>query len=68
VRLADGKRCGFLGGATAGIRGMRLNYGCIGGGYLVGDVRRGGGAWTIRWSRNGRSGPLPFVAIATAWY
>lgn len=66
VRLPSGRVCGFLQGATSGIGGMRVNYGCAGGGYLVGDPARGR-AWTIRFARTLR-GKLTRVRLATVWY
>lgn len=41
LELADGTRCGFLTGATAGFEGKRLNYGCTDGSYLLGDPEVG---------------------------
>lgn len=37
LELADGSKCAFLQGATGGIGGKRLNYGCAGGWYILGD-------------------------------
>ncbi len=37
LELADGIRCTFLQGATAGIEGKRINYSCTDGWYIVGD-------------------------------
>lgn len=47
VRLADGTECGFMTGATAGVDGERLDYGCTDRSWLVGDLVPGD-RWTAR--------------------
>lgn len=44
----DGRRCTFLTGATAPMGGERINYGCVGGSYLIGTPHRRNPLWTIR--------------------
>jgi len=45
VELASGERCELLTGATAVFAGQRLNYGCEGGGYVIGELQRDGLVW-----------------------
>jgi hypothetical protein len=47
VRLSDGTVCGFMTGATAGVEGERLNYGCTDQSWLAGDLVPGD-VWTAR--------------------
>src|SRR5262249_48677240 len=47
VRLASGRWCEFLSGATSTIAGLRINYGCHGGGVLLGNAHRHSATWTI---------------------
>jgi hypothetical protein len=72
IETADGRRCVFLTGATAPMGGERINYGCIGGSYLIGSPDRQSPLWTIRSSatyipdRPGHPsaiGRFPLVAI-----
>ena len=46
LELADETNCGFLTGATAGIGGQRINYGCDDGWSVVGFPRRDT-IWTV---------------------
>jgi hypothetical protein len=48
IETTDGRRCVFLTGATAPMGGERINYGCVGGSYLVGSPDRSAPLWTIR--------------------
>ena len=41
VELADGSDCNFMTGATAGIDGERINYGCSDGEDILGDLMPG---------------------------
>jgi hypothetical protein len=66
VELADGERCGLLTGATAAVAGMRLNYGCEGGGWLVGDLDRGSPVWTANFYDE-RALATELVEVATVW-
>ena len=66
LQLRDGDRCGFVQGASATRRGLRLNYDCSSGGLLYGDARRGT-PWTILRAA-GEAGALRRVPIARAWY
>lgn len=66
LRLSNGQECGFVTGATSQIAGMRLNYGCKNGGWLVGDVRRGAGVWTILYAAKADDSLVRQVSIDTA--
>jgi len=48
IETTDGRRCVFLTGATAPMGGERINYGCVGGSYLIGSPDRRNPLWTIR--------------------
>jgi hypothetical protein len=48
IVTTSGRRCTFLTGATAPMGGERINYGCIGGAYLIGAPDRRNPLWTIR--------------------
>jgi hypothetical protein len=54
IETTDGRRCVFLTGATAPMGGERINYGCIGGSYLIGSPDRRNPLWTIRSARGYR--------------
>ena len=45
LELASGERCTMLTGATWAVAGLRVNYGCPGDVFVVGDLDRGGPAW-----------------------
>ena len=46
--LANGLRCTFLTGATSGVAGMRVNYGCDDGKtWIIGDVDRSLPKWRV---------------------
>lgn len=66
MELANGTRCGLLTGATAAVAGMRLNYGCEGGGWVVGDLHRGSSVWTANFYDKG-SLSTELVEVATVW-
>ncbi len=69
IQLASGKRCTFETGATGAVQGERINYGCVGGGVLVGTPSRSGRTWTILYQAgNTGTGPVERRAIAIAWY
>lgn len=73
--LADGTICGFMTGATGGLDGDRLNYGCTNGEWILGFPEAGadGGSWTAEFVF-GAVGANGFEAtdrhtenIATVW-
>jgi hypothetical protein len=70
IQLAQGQRCRAIRTGTSFIRGMRMNHGCDGGGFLVGPVNRAAPIWTILYGKkfNGDRTKLTRVAIHTAWW
>lgn len=68
VQLASGVRCTFETGATGLVDGKRINYGCIGGGVLVGPIGKGPAQWTALYQADPLSGPVVRQPVATAWY
>lgn len=47
ITLARGVTCGFSTGATGTVAGLRLNYGCSNGAWLLGDPIRTSALWHI---------------------
>jgi hypothetical protein len=47
IRLRHGVRCGLSTGATGVIAGLRLNYGCTNGAWLLGSPNRNSPLWRI---------------------
>lgn len=70
LELADGTTCGFLQGATKGFDGKRLNYGCSGSWYILGELQANP-VWTaekVMLSGDGSSiAQSALVQIRTAW-
>ena len=74
LETVDGARCTFLTGATSGVNGHRVAYGCVGGAYLLDDMQEGP-PWTATLVTLGlgSAGQPPAatssatVGIATAW-
>jgi hypothetical protein len=66
LELANGKRCVLLRGATTAFAGMRLNYGCVGGGSVIGDVDRSSPVWVVSYLDDGALA-TNLVAVAVAW-
>jgi hypothetical protein len=67
LELASGERCTMLTGATWGVAGMRVNYGCPGDVSVVGDIDRGGPAWKAFVLRAGEAA-MSQVEIRVAYY
>ncbi len=68
IKLADGKRCVALTGATGTIAGLGIGYGCEGGGVLVGEPHRGRPTWTIFYGSSFDAKALAQRPIADAWW
>jgi hypothetical protein len=68
LRLANGRWCLFLDGATSVIAGMRINYGCKGGKVLLGIPRRGSPTWTIFFAGGFNATQYQAVEIRSAWW
>jgi hypothetical protein len=66
IELANGDRCGLLTGATAVVAGMRINYGCEGGGSIVGELDRSAAVWTANYYDEQALG-TELVEVATVW-
>lgn len=67
VELASGERCTMLTGATWGVAGMRVNYGCPGDASIVGEIDRSAPAWRAFVLRAGAA-VMSQVAIRAAYY
>jgi hypothetical protein len=67
LELASGERCTMLTGATWGVAGMRVNYGCPGDVSVVGDVDRSAPTWRAFILRAGAA-VMSQVAIRAAYY
>ncbi len=67
LELTNGQRCTLLTGATAPIAGMRINYGCLGGFIVVGDIDHSRPVWRV-FSQGEKSMSLDLTDIAVAWY
>jgi hypothetical protein len=67
LELADGSRCTFLTGATLGVAGMRLNYGCQNKAEVIGDVERSAPVWRV-FARRPSEAIVRYVDVLVAWY
>ena len=67
LELANGARCTMLGGATFLIVGMRVNYGCEGGGSVVGEPDRSHATWHVFFLAPGAF-VLEQEEVEVAWY
>jgi hypothetical protein len=66
LELANGERCTLLTGATAVLAGQRMNYGCEGGGYVLGEVDQRRQVWTVSYlAADAFASDL--VAVAVVW-
>ncbi|HET7092399.1 MAG TPA: hypothetical protein VFI22_02950 [Thermomicrobiales bacterium] len=66
LELANGKRCGLMRGATTAFAGMRFNYGCVGGGMVIGDVDRSSPVWVVSYLADGALA-TDLIEVAVAW-
>jgi hypothetical protein len=66
LELANGQQCVMIGGATATIAGMRINYGCPGG-SVVGEPDRSATLWKV-FFQAGTVSQLSQVAVSVGWY
>jgi hypothetical protein len=67
VKLADGKVCTFLTGATFVFHGKRANYGCTKTTFLAGSPNRSSPTWTITLGTGKTSPPKIAVILVAAW-
>jgi hypothetical protein len=68
VRTATGTWCEMLTGATGAIAGMRINYGCAGGGILIGNPHRSSPSWTIFYAAGYTASQFRSVQLASVWW
>ncbi len=66
LRLANGAICGFVTGATGVVAGMRLNYGCTGKGWVIGEVDRSTRPWRVFYTPDTQSGDYVQVDVSEA--
>ena len=67
LSLGNGASCALLTGATFGFAGMRINYGCMDGGYLIGEVDRSQPQWRVFYLGR-RATAATLVGVITAYY
>jgi hypothetical protein len=67
LELASGERCTMFTGATWGVAGMRVNYGCPGDVSVVGELDRSAPTWRAFVLRGGAA-VMGQVEIRTAYY
>ncbi|HYB44706.1 MAG TPA: hypothetical protein VEL75_23220 [Candidatus Methylomirabilis sp.] len=69
LELSDGSRCTLLTGATSAAAGLRVNYGCEGGGrYVIGEPDRSAARWRVfSWSP-AREIAARQVEVLVAWW
>jgi hypothetical protein len=68
VQLEDGRWCELFTGATGDVAGMRIAYGCTGGGVLLGSPRRSTATWSIFYAQSATSRQFRTVGIRAAWW
>jgi hypothetical protein len=68
IQLASGRWCELITGATGVVAGMRISYGCTGGGVLLGAPRRSSPTWTIFYAKGATAREFRAVSIRSAWW
>lgn len=68
IVLRGGVRCGLASGATGTVAGMRLNYACSNGAWLVGDPIRRQAVWRILSLPSLKASHASPVPIVSAWF
>jgi hypothetical protein len=66
--LEAGQRCTLLTGATAGIAGMRIDYGCDDGSAVVGPIDRSLAVWRVFHRADHGAASLDRVVVVQAWF
>lgn len=67
IELGNGEQCTLAQGATAVAAGMRYNYACSGGGWVLGDIDVSERVWTaVHLPEAGSATDL--VEVAVAWF
>jgi hypothetical protein len=67
LKLAGGRVCTFLTGATSAYHGKRVNYGCTPTVFLAGSPNRSKPTWTIVLGTGPKSAPQTAVILVAAW-
>jgi hypothetical protein len=67
IKLAGGRICTFLTGATFAYHGQRVNYGCTKTAFLAGSPKRSGPTWTIVLGTGPKSKPRTVAILVAAW-
>jgi hypothetical protein len=67
LSLGNGASCVLLTGAAFGLAGMRINYRCTNGGYLIGEVDRSQPQWRVFYL-GPRAPAAVLVGVITAYY
>jgi hypothetical protein len=67
VKLAGGRVCTFLTGATFTYRGQRVNYGCTPKVFLAGSPNRAQATWTITLGTGPKSKPETASILVASW-
>ena len=66
LELANGERCMLLTGGTIALAGERLQYGCEGGGSVLGEVDRAQPVWAVDYLADGAVATT-LVDVTVAW-
>ena len=67
VKLAGGRVCTFLTGATFAYHGERVNYGCTVKVFLAGSPDRSQATWTITLGTGSKSKPQRAQILVASW-
>jgi hypothetical protein len=69
IRTSTGKWCGIFTGATGGVAGLQISYGCTGGGILLGTPKRSTtSAWTIYYATSFKANQFRPITLTAAWW
>jgi hypothetical protein len=68
VQTDTGEWCAMITGASGEIAGMRIEYGCSGGGILLGDPHRKSEPWTIFYAPSYKARHFQQIALRSAWW
>lgn len=66
LELSNGMKCGFVTGGTFVVAGMRANYGCEHGGWIIGDPDRSTALWHVFYTANPKAADYTRVSVRTA--
>ena len=68
IQTATGKWCTAITGATSMVAGMRVSYGCIGGGVLLGSPHRASANWRMFYATSYDAGASRLVPLRSVWW